>query len=93
MSEIPSIGVEPIFIYSVEVPVVNIPNVPISTPIGFPIIEMPCVKARRSIENDALLDNDPERNLILCPAQTPSYEPMDFVAAEIVPILLSLIHI
>ena len=87
MSEIPSIGVEPIHIYSVEVPVVNVPNVPISTPIGFPIIEMPCVKARPSIENDALLDNDPERNLILCPAQTPSYEPMDFVAAEIVPIL------
>ena len=87
MSEIPSIGVEPIRIYSVEVPVVNIPNVPISTPIGFPIIEMPCVKARRSIENDALIDSDPEHNLILCPAQTPSYEPMDFVAAEIVPIL------
>ena len=85
--EIISIGVKPIHIYSVEVPVVNVPNVPISTPIGFPIIEMPCVKARPSIENDALLDNDPERNLILCPAQTPSYEPMDFVAAEIVPIL------
>ena len=50
MSEIQSIGVEPIRIYSVEVPVVNVPNVPISTPIGFPIIEMPCVKARPSIE-------------------------------------------
>ncbi len=40
MSEIPSIGVEPILIYSVEVPVVNVPNVPISTPIGFPIIKI-----------------------------------------------------
>ena len=47
---------------------------------------MPCVKARRSIENDALIDNDPDGNLILCPAQTPSYEPMNYDPLQLVPI-------
>jgi hypothetical protein len=74
--EIPAIGVEPVKTYLIQAPVINAPNVPINVPIGFPIIEMPCVKARKSIENDALLDNDPDGNMILCPAQTPSYEPM-----------------
>tara|TARA_R100000278_G_scaffold117111_1_gene96872 strand:- start:85 stop:801 length:717 start_codon:yes stop_codon:yes gene_type:complete len=88
---IPEIGVEPIRVtpvntYVINVPTVNPPNVPISVPIGFPVIEMPCVKARRSIENDALIDSDPEHNLILCPAQTPSYEPMNFEPMRFVPI-------
>jgi hypothetical protein len=47
---------------------------------------MPCVKARKSIENDALLDNDPDGNMILCPAQTPSYEPMNYEPHKLVPI-------
>ena len=88
---IPEIGVEPIRVtpvntYVINVPTVNPPNVPINVPIGFPVIEMPCVKARRSIENDALIDSDPEHNLILCPAQTPSYEPMNFEPMRFVPI-------
>jgi len=80
------IGVEPIRTYVIDVPVVNPPNVPINVPIGFPVIEMPCVRARRSIENDALIDNDPDGNLILCPAQTPSYEPMNYDPLQLVPI-------
>ena len=84
--EIPAIGVEPVKTYLIQAPVINAPNVPINVPIGFPIIEMPCVKARKSIENDALLDNDPDGNLILCPAQTPSYEPMNYDPLQIVPI-------
>jgi hypothetical protein len=84
--EIPAIGVEPVKTYLIQVPVINAPNVPVSVPIGFPVIEMPCVKARRSIENDALLDNDPDGNLILCPAQTPSYEPMNYDPLQLVPI-------
>ena len=84
--EIPSIGVKPVNTYVINAPVINAPNVPINVPIGFPIIEMPCVKARRSIENDALIDNDPKHNLILCPAQTPSYEPMNFEPMRFVPI-------
>ena len=88
---IPEIGVEPIRVtpvntYVINVPTVNPPNVPISVPIGFPIIEMPCVKARRNIENDGLINNDPDGNMILCPAQTPSYEPMNFEPMRIVPI-------
>jgi hypothetical protein len=84
--EIPAIGVEPVKTYLIQVPVINAPNVPVSVPIGFPVIEMPCVNARRSIENDALLDNDPDGNLILCPAQTPSYEPMNYDPLQLVPI-------
>ena len=88
---IPKIGVEPIRVepvrtYVINIPTVNPPNVPINVPIGFPIIEMPCVKARRSIENDALINSDPQHNLILCPAQTPSYEPMNFEPLKVVPI-------
>jgi len=88
---IPEIGVDPIGVtpinnYVINVPIVNPPNVPINVPIGFPIIEMPCVKARRSGENDALIDNDPKHNLILCPAQTPSYEPMNYEPLRVVPI-------
>ena len=84
--EIPAIGVEPVKTYLIQVPVINTPNVPVNVPIGFPVIEMPCVKARRANENDALLDNDPDGNLILCPAQTPSYEPMNYDPLQLVPI-------
>ena len=84
--EIPAIGVEPVKTYLIQAPVINAPNVPVNVPIGFPVIEMPCVKARRSIENDALLDNDPDGNMILCPAQTPSYEPMNYDPLQLVPI-------
>ena len=84
--EVPSIGVKPVQTYFIQAPVINAPNVPINVPIGFPVIEMPCVKARKSIENDALLDNDPDGNMILCPAQTPSYEPMNYDPLQLVPI-------
>ena len=88
---IPKIGVDPIGVtpintYVINVPSVNPPNVPINVPIGFPVIEMPCVKARRSGENDALINNDPDHNLILCPAPTPSYEPMNYEPLRVVPI-------
>ena len=84
--EIPSIGVKPVKTYLIYSPVVNTPNVPINIPIGFPVIEMPCVKARRGNENDALLNNDPDGNLILCPAQTPSYEPINYEPHKLVPL-------
>ena len=84
--KIDPIGVTPVNTYVINVPIVNPPNVPINVPIGFPVIEMPCVKARRSGENDALINNDPEHNLILCPAQTPSYEPMNYEPLRVVPV-------
>ena len=88
---IPEIGVDPIEVtpintYVINVPIVNPPSVPINVPIGFPVIEMPCVKARRSIENDALIDNDPKGNMILCPGGVPSYEPMNYDPLQLVPI-------
>ncbi len=84
--EIPSIGIAPVNTYLIKTPTINSPNVPINVPIGFPVIEMPCVKARRSIENDALIDNDPDGNLILCPAGVPAYEPMNYEPHKLVPI-------
>ena len=84
--EIPAIGIEPVNTYVINAPVINTPNVPVNVPIGFPIIEMPCVKARRSIENDALIDNDPKHNLILCPGGVPAYEPMNYDPLQLVPI-------
>ena len=85
--ELPAIGVAPVNTYIIKAPVVNAPSVPINIPIGFPVIEMPCVKARRSIENDALIDNDPKHNLILCSGSgAPAYEPMSYEPLRIVPI-------
>jgi len=80
------IGVKPINTYVINVPIVNPPNVPINIPVGFPVIEMPCVKARRSGENDGLINNDPDGNMILCPSQTPSYEPINYEPLRVVPI-------
>jgi len=81
-----SIRVKPVNNYVINVPIVNPPNVPINVPLGFPVIEMPCVKARRSGENDGLINNDPDGNMVLCPAQTPSYEPMNYEPHKLVPI-------
>ena len=85
--EISPVGVRPINTYLISIPVVNPPNVPINVPLGFPVIEMPCVIARRDIENDALIDTDPEHNLILCSGSgAPAYEPMNYEPLRIVPI-------
>ncbi len=81
---IDSIGITPISTPKIDVQVINAPTirhpvVPISVPIGFPIIEMPCVEARRSTyENEALVNNDPKGNVVLCEGNVPSYTPMDF---------------
>ena len=84
--EVNPVGVTPVNTYVINVPIVNTPNVPVSIPVGFPVIEMPCVKARRSGENDGLINNDPDGNMILCPAPTPSYEPMNYEPLRVVPI-------
>ncbi len=64
----------------------NIPA-PIETvPIGFPIIDMPgCVVTRKSNrENSALVSNDPDGNVVLCQAQYPSYDAMDYTPEELI---------
>ena len=85
--EVNPVGVTPVNTYVINVPNVNPPNVPINVPVGFPVIEMPCVKARRSGENDALINNDPQHNLVLCSGSgAPAYEPMNYEPLRIVPI-------
>ena len=91
MSEIPDIQIKPINIPSIRTgiyihPSLNAPDVPVYVPLGFPIIEMPCVTTRRSdYENDALITNDPEGNVTLCPGGVPSYNAMDYTPEELIP--------
>ena len=81
---IDNIGIAPINTPKIDVQVINAPTirhpvVPVSVPIGFPIIQMPCVEARRSTyENEALVNNDPKGNVVLCEGNVPSFTPMDF---------------
>ena len=81
---IDNIGIAPINTPKIDVQVINAPTirhpvVPISVPIGFPIIEMPCIDARRAgYENEALVENDPQGNVIIGSCNVPSYTPMEF---------------
>ena len=94
MSEIPDIQIKGINIPDIQSgiyihPSFNSPDIPVAVPIGFPIIEMPCVEVRKAnYENEALISNDPEQNVAYCDggAQIPSYTPINFVPEEIVPI-------
>ena len=90
MTEIPRIGVnsiqiEPVRTYIINAPTINTPNVPVVLPIGFPVVNIPgCVEARRSNENENLVTNDPDGNLILCDAQYPSYDAMNYVPEDLI---------
>ena len=90
MTEIPrigvnSIGIEPVRTYIINAPKINTPNVPVVVPMGFPVVNIPgCVEARRSNENENLVTNDPDGNLILCDAQYPSYDAMNYVPEELI---------
>ena len=90
MTEIPrigvnSIGIEPVRTYIINAPKINTPNVPVVLPMGFPVVNIPgCVEARRSYENENLVTNDPDGNLILCDAQYPSYDAMNYVPEEFI---------
>ena len=90
MTEIPRIGnnsiqIEPVRTYIINAPKINTPNVPVVVPMGFPVVNIPgCVEARRSNENENLVTNDPDGNLILCDAQYPSYDAMNYVPEELI---------
>jgi len=85
LTEIPrigvnSIGIESVRTYIINAPKIDTPNVPVVVPMGFPVVNIPgCVEARRSNENENLVTNDPDGNLILCDAQYPSYDAMNYV--------------
>jgi len=67
----------------INAPTIRHPVVPVSVPIGFPIIQMPCVDARRAgYENEALVENDPQGNVIIGSCNVPSYTPMQFTPNE-----------
>ena len=85
MDKIPKINTPVIEQWKVEPPqVLNIP-VHVTVPLGFPIIDMPgCVVSRKSNrENSALINNDPEGNVVLCQAEYPSYDAMDYTPEEL----------
>ena len=90
MTEIPRIGVnsiriEPVRTYILNAPKINTPNVPVVVPMGFPVVNIPgCVETRRSNENENLVTNDPDGNLVLCDAQYPSYDAMNFTPEELI---------
>ena len=88
MSEINDISVNEINIPDVRVinaPFIQAPQLPVPVAIGFPVIEMPCVETRRSdYENDALITNDPEGNVVLCPGGVPAYTPLNYTPEEFV---------
>ena len=92
MSEIPDIQIKGINIPNIQSgiyihPSLNAPDVPVVVPLGFPIIEMPCVTTRQGdYENDALITNDPGGNVTLCPGGVPSFNAMDYTPESIVPI-------
>ena len=52
---------------------------------GFPVVNIPgCVEARKSYENENLVNTDKKGNLILCDAQYPSYDAMNFTPEELI---------
>ena len=60
-------------------------NVPVTTRIGTPIVNMPgCVKAHKenaknpANRNKMLVDNDPEGNVVLCDGGMPYFQPPDY---------------
>ena len=89
MDKIPKINVqriEPVPLWKIQPPQsLNVP-VPVTVNLGFPIIDMPgCVEARKnSRENSALLNSDPSGNVVLCQAEYPSYNAMDYTPEELV---------
>jgi len=90
LTEIPkigvnSIGIEPVRTYIINAPTINTPNVPVTLPVGFPVVNIPgCVEARRSYENENLVNMDKDGNLVLCDAQYPSYDAMNFTPNELI---------
>ena len=57
---------------------------PVTTQIGFPIVDIPgCVEARNNQSNRNLPDDDPKGNLVLCDGNVPSYNPINFEPEQI----------
>ena len=86
MEKIPKIETPVIRVWQIQPPQSLNIQAPVTVELGFPVIDMPgCVEARRnSRENSALLTNDPKGNVVLCQAEYPSYNAMDYTPEELV---------
>ena len=90
-SRIPKIGIQPVThpvirVWQIQPPQSLQVPAPVTVNLGFPVIDMPgCVEARKNNkENSALLTNDPKGNVVLCQAEYPSYNAMDYTPEELV---------
>ena len=91
MDKIPKINISPVSIPKIRTwliqPPTSIPSaVPVTVPLGFPIVNMPgCVESRKNNrENSALINNDPKGNVVFCDAEYPSYRAMDYTPEELI---------
>lgn len=86
---IPKIGVDGIGIRRLDIPDITnslttpapsfFTQSPVTTHIGFPIVDIPgCVEARNAQNNRNLPEDDPKGNLVLCDGNVPSYNPLNF---------------
>ena len=91
MDKIPKINISPVSIPQIRTwliqPPKSIPSaVPVTVPLGFPIVNIPgCVESRKNNrENSALVNNDPKGNVVLCDAEYPSFDAMDYTPEELI---------
>ena len=86
MEKIPKIETPVIRVWQIQPPQSLNIQAPVTVELGFPVIDMPgCVEARRNNrENSALVTNDPKGNVVLCQAEYPSYNAMDYTPEELV---------
>ena len=90
-SRIPKIGIQQVThpvirVWQIQPPQSLYIPAPVTVNLGFPVIDMPgCIEARKdNRENAALVNNDPDGNVVLCQAQYPSYNAMDYTPEELI---------
>ena len=58
---------------------------PVTTQIGFPIVDIPgCVEARNAQNNKNLPTDDSRGNIVLCDGHVPSYNPINFEPEQMI---------
>ena len=90
-SRIPKIGIQQVThpvirVWQIQPPQSLYIPAPVTVNLGFPVIDMPgCIEARKdNRENAALVNNDPDGNVVLCQPQYPSYNAMDYTPEELI---------
>ena len=77
-------------VWMYNAPLTNVPQVPVTTLVGTPIVNMPgCVKVHKENamnprnKNKMLVYDDPKQNVVLCDGGMPYYEPPNYDAREL----------